>query len=272
MVIKQLLKCKIIILAISLFYSNISLANSHKYIVFNYENDTILEKKDIAESHSMASLTKLMTAFVYLKYKEIYYDKELCYLKIDERDNDNLKHTTTRLQKNKLYSCDELMKVMLIASDNYAASALSRAFGTTHNFINLMNKEAKNNNMLNTFFEDVSGLSNKNRSNLIDLKKMTELVIKNEIIKNISSTKETVAIGKNKQIINIQNTNVLIREDIFLADISKTGYIKESGYNLIFVPKNCKNKIAIITLGHNSSVDRANFVEEKVNNLCNSEI
>ena len=35
----------------------------------------------------------------------------------------------------------------------------------------------------------------------------------------------------------VKNTNKLVREEVFDAAINKTGYIRESGYNLVFVNK-----------------------------------
>ena len=64
----------------------------------------------------------------------------------------------------------------------------------------------------------------------------------------------------------MQNTNRLVREEMFDAAINKTGYIRESGYNLVFVNKHQCNKatIGVISLNNASSGARSNFTRNKL--------
>ena len=42
----------------------------------------------------------------------------------------------------------------------------------------------------------------------------------------------------------LKNTNKLVRDEIFDAAVNKTGYIQESGYNLVFINKHrCKMQL-----------------------------
>ena len=64
----------------------------------------------------------------------------------------------------------------------------------------------------------------------------------------------------------VKNTNKLVREEVFDAAINKTGYIRESGYNLVFVNKNPCNRatIGVISLNNHSSAFRTNFTKGKL--------
>lgn len=62
-----------------------------------------------------------------------------------KEDTDRIKGTGTKLPKNIPISCNELLKAMLVHSDNYAAHALSRAAGISRRqFIKKMNEKPIN--------------------------------------------------------------------------------------------------------------------------------
>lgn len=232
------------------------------YEVYDLNTNKILMSKSESNPHSIASLSKLMTAHVFLKYYTENINK--CVTYISDEDRDTIKNTHTKIYKDKAISCLSLLQLMLLVSDNYAASALANSIPkiTKSQFYNLMNKEALEIGMKNTFFKDSSGLSFENQSTAEDLLKLIKVLMKNEKIKELSGT-YAVNLQNGSKIILFKNSNKLIRDNIYSADLSKTGYISESGYNLIFVPdKVCENKkIAIIIMGAKSSANRANFAQ-----------
>lgn len=232
------------------------------YEVFDLSNGKLLESKNENKTHSIASLTKLMTTYTFIRnYKG---NLNSCVGVITDDDNDELKHTTTRIEKNKTISCYGLLQLMMLVSDNYAASALADSIPgkSRDDFYDLMNQEAQNLGMKNTFYKDSSGLEFENKSTANDLLKLIKASLENENIKYLSS-QYAAEMKVNGKTILFKNSNKLIRDNLYDAELSKTGYIKESGYNLIFVPKKmCENrKIAIIIMGAKSSNNRANFAE-----------
>jgi len=242
--------------------------NNIKYIVFNYKDGNILEENDINIIWPVASLTKLMTAYIFVNNMP---DLKNCTTKITSEDIDLIKKTRTRLAINKPYSCEKLLEVMLIASDNYAASALSRSIPdwSKADFIKKMNSQAKSWGLSNTIFVDSSGLSPKNRSSIKDYKQLTMHIVKNNKISNITSKRQTTAENKLNKKILFKNTNKLISKYGYDAILSKTGYIKESGYNLVHF-SNCSKFIGIIEFGAKSSEQRMNFVKQKLSKYgCN---
>jgi serine-type D-Ala-D-Ala endopeptidase (penicillin-binding protein 7) len=233
-----------------------------KYTVFNYENGQVLEENFADTIWPVASLTKLMTAFIFVNNTP---DLNNCTATITDADIDVTKGTHTKLASNTPYSCKKLLEVMLVASDNYAASALARSVPGWNKpeFVKHMNGQAKNWGMVGTSFVDSSGLSPENRSSVQDYRKLTMNVVKNDYISNISSEHTVGASNKFNKEITYRNSNKLVREYGFDVNLSKTGYIKESGYNLVHLA-DCSTPIGVIEFGARSSDQRANFVKQKL--------
>lgn len=233
------------------------------YEVYDLNDNKILMSYNENEIHSIASLTKLMTAHVFLKYYP--YDLKKCVAEISNDDNDTIKNTHTKILKNKPISCENLLQLMLLVSDNYAASSISRSLPnkSKSDFFDLMNKEARSIGMKNTFYKDSSGLSFENKSTANDLLKLVKVLMKNPKMKQLASL-YGVELNTGEKSIIFKNSNKLIRENIFSADLSKTGYITESGYNLVFVNKHVceKKKIAVVIMGAKNSQARADFAKE----------
>ncbi len=242
--------------------NNFSSIQNIKYAVFNYENGKVYESNSMDVVWPVASLTKLMTAQVFL---DNHPNLENCSATITEADIDNIKGTGTKLGFNKPYSCINLLQVMLVASDNYAASALSRSVPgwSKAKFVNEMNKTAKEFGLQNTNFVDSSGLSPMNRSSVSDYAKLTMHVVRNQVISDLSSSEFVYSNNKWNQKILYRNSNRLIRLNGFDTELSKTGYIRESGYNLVHLA-DCKNNIGVIEFGARSSEQRSNFVKDKL--------
>jgi len=229
------------------------------YSVVDLNSGQYLEEFNAKQIHSIASLTKLMTAYVLLKN---HPNLDTCFAQITDADRDDLKNTKTKMIKNQYMSCKKLMQVMLIMSDNWAASALAKTIpGINYSqFVALMNQQASAWGMKSTSFSDTSGLSPANISTAQDMNSLIWNVSQVKQISSLSAQKELIFINDGGQFSFYKNTNKLIREQNRSALLSKTGYIKESGYNLVFVPEKClKRKIAIVIMGAKSSATRADF-------------
>lgn len=256
---KKILSSLFFIFAINCFAKSPS---PEIYSVVDLSSGNYLEQSNINKIHSIASLTKLMTAYVLIKY---HPNLEACASKVTEDDKDYLKGTKTRMEMNAYISCKKLLQAMLVMSDNWAASALSKTIPgvSSRQFIQLMNAQAKEWGMTSTFFRDSSGLSPENQSTAHNMNTLIYQVSSVKLINDLSSQKDILFVKNNGEMRFFKNTNKLIRESNYQALLSKTGYIKESGYNLIFVPKNCqKQNIALLIMGAKSSATRARFAEK----------
>ncbi|OOH91052.1 D-alanyl-D-alanine endopeptidase [Pasteurellaceae bacterium 15-036681] len=232
------------------------------YVVYDFWNNRILESHNANQVKPIASVTKLMTANVFLENNK---DKN-CKASIQTIDSDFIKGTGTSLPMHTPIPCNELLKAMLVRSDNYAAHALSRSAGMTRaQFIQKMNQKARQLGMNSTSFEDSSGLSSGNVSSAMDLVKLAKYSLNKKVIRDLSNS-PSVIVNTGRQNLYMQNTNALVRDENFTALINKTGYIREAGYNLVFVNRQkCGNAvIGVISLNNRSSGARTNFTRNKL--------
>lgn len=239
-----------------------SVVFAQSYVVYDFTHDRVLESRAPNSVQPIASVTKLMTANVFLENNA----NQNCRIAITEEDTDYIKGTSTKLPKNTPIACNELLKAMLVHSDNYAAHALSRAAGMSRlQFIQKMNEKAKELGMRSTRFSDSSGLSSANVSSVMDLVKLAKYSLGKPQIQELSNT-AAAYIHAGRQNIFVKNTNKLVREELFAAAINKTGYIRESGYNLVFINKNLchQAKIGVISLNNTSSAYRSQFTKTKL--------
>jgi len=209
-------------------------------------NEKILLERNPEESLAIASLTKLMTAFVVFDLKETYNPSQIITI------TENPSIGTNGAEEEKLevgdkLSVGNLLNITLIESNNGAALALSEPVGHEA-FVALMNLYAKNLSMENTRFINPTGLDYRNESNMstaLDLIKLAENIIKKyPQIFEISSQKSFQAVKFNSKNIEedifIENTNELLREVPNIYG-GKTGQTPISSGCLLLVVKNPKD-------------------------------
>ncbi|OOF49608.1 D-alanyl-D-alanine endopeptidase [Rodentibacter trehalosifermentans] len=237
-------------------------AVAQSYVVYDFTRNKVLESRSPNHVQPIASVTKLMTANVFLEHNK----NPRCTTSITNDDDDYIKGTHTKLPKYTPISCNELLKAMLVHSDNQAAHALARSAGMSRlQFIQKMNEKAKQLGMRSTRFADSSGLSNSNISSAMDLVKLAKYSMNKPQIKAFSNMSSAYIQAGGRSVF-VKNTNKLVRENVFDASINKTGYIRESGYNLVFINKHpCRNStIGVISLNNSSSQFRTNFTKAKL--------
>ena len=213
---------------------------------------------------SIASITKLMTAMVTLDAKLPMQEE----ITINGEDVDRLKGTGSRLALGTRLTREELLHLALIASENRAASALSRAYpGGRAAFIAAMNRKAREIGMQHTRFLDATGLHSGNQATAVDLAKLVDAAYRYPLISEISTTasydvsvpgtrvvkvKENGKVRKVKRAVQrhlaFNNTNSLIREGAWDIGISKTGYIREAGHCLVMQTRIAEQKVIIVLL------------------------
>ncbi|MEK7657912.1 MAG: serine hydrolase [Patescibacteria group bacterium] len=217
------------------FFLNCGVSDEVKAVLVKYLNqDAALFELNSNNRWSIASLTKLMTAV--LAIEKIGAEKEI-----------NLPAGRQGI-KEEIYKVSDLIKAMMIISDNNAAEAISDEIGR-EKFVKLMNQKAKELFMTDTIFLNPSGLSFLNQSTVSDLAKLVNYIRANHReIFEISRQKETVITelksGKTKKLISI---NFFAGKPDFLG--GKTGFLEASGRNLISLFNKNGKSILIIILG-----------------------
>lgn len=205
----------------------LSLAASQAIIVDQITGET-LYAKDADAQKPIASITKLMTAMVTLDAKLSLRQK----LQITDEDIDTLRHSRSRLAVGRILSRGQLLQLALMSSENRAASALARNYPRGYDaFIAAMNAKAKSLGMIDTHFEDATGLSDGNVSTAQDLVKLVQAGYEYPLIRKITTTaKYDLQQGR---LVKYKNTNPLFKDKTWQIGLSKTGYIKPSGHCLV---------------------------------------
>ena len=223
----------------------------------------ILFEKNSYNKQSIASLTKLMTAIVWLE-RDGGLNKE-----IEIKNEDIREGGIAYFLAGEKIKAKDLLYAGLIGSSNMAMAALARNTTTsTEEFVSLMNKKAKELGMENTRFKDPTGLDYHNISTASDIYLlMKEAFGRQEIYKATQlSAYNFYPLGKGYPRA-VKNTNWLLNSSLnsgaYKIVGGKTGYIEESNYNLALRVYNSeKNKnIAVIILG--SADKQSRFIEAK---------
>jgi len=211
--------------------SNLPDVRSAKAIVVNQKTGEVIYEKSAGSVSSIASLTKLMTAMVILD-SGVNLDQEI---KVTKADIDRIKRTGSRIPIGSKLTRYELLEFALMASDNRAASALSRSYPTgRQGLVDAMNVKAKKLGMFSTNFRDPTGLHKGNTSTAIDLVKMAQAAYQYPLIRKMTTEPQgEINYGKRNYKIGFVNTNRLVRKGIWNIGLSKTGFIRESGRCLI---------------------------------------
>jgi len=224
------------------------------------KNNTFLYEKNSAAKQPIASLTKLMTALVFLDHNP-GFDKEYV---VDKSDN-------IAGGKNNLFSGDtvkisDLLNTSLVASDNGATMALAHSTGLSEaEFVKAMNEKANKLGLFNTSFSEPTGLSDKNVSTARDVARLAKEALSHEEIKNSTTKKEYNFVTKEGREKKISSTDYLLYDgpstDVNLLG-GKTGYTESAGY--CFVGKfSDKRQDEVISVVLNSNSKNNRFDETK---------
>ncbi len=221
---------------------------------------TILAKNADAVM-SIASITKLMTAMVVLDRGLDLEDR----IVISAEDMDQLKGTHSRLRPGAVLTRNELLLLALMASENRAAAALGRTYpGGLPAFIGAMNDKAMSLGMMNTRFEDPTGLTAANVSTAPDLARMVTAAHEYPVIRQYS-TQDKAQVSVFGQVLQYANTNGLVRGHTWDIGLSKTGFINEAGRCLVMRVRLASKDLVVILLdswGKNSRIGDAQRIKK----------
>jgi D-alanyl-D-alanine endopeptidase (penicillin-binding protein 7) len=224
-------------------------------IVFNPETGQVLFAENAQDRRSIASITKVMTAVVFLED-----NPDLSQQYLIER-GDVRAASTTFLRAGESVRGEDLLHLTLIASDNAAARALARnSHGGTTDFISRMNQKALELGLENTAFTDPSGLHADNVSSAFDLSRLITFAVSDERIGPIMR-KADYSVSTSRRTVTIHNTNRLLGGDMDVRG-GKTGFIYKAGYclaTLLKLPQG--DQVAVVVLGARNNALR--FMETK---------
>ena len=225
-------------------------------VVIDKETGVALFKKNIEEKLPIASLTKLMTALVFLD-SEPDWDKEIKLLKEDEEEGGIF-----YARAGEEVRVEDIFNMMLVGSVNNAAMALARSTEMSQeDFVKKMNEKAQALKLKDTFFADPVGLEPTNVSTSYDVAILLSRALENDKIRETVVKKRYVFSPQNiKKTYYVKNTDELLwgflNEKPYQIIGGKTGYLDEAKYCLAIEVENGGHKIIVVVLGSNEIKDR----------------
>jgi D-alanyl-D-alanine endopeptidase (penicillin-binding protein 7) len=216
-------------------------------IVFNPATGVVLWEQHSQEQRSIASLTKLMTAVVFVA------DQPDLTQVVEVTRPDVSNASVTHLRAGDQIELGELLHLMLIASDNGAARVLARTSdGSTPAFVQRMNDMAKQLGLTNTHYEDPTGLDPNNVSTAYDISHLIAFASSDATIGPIIRTR-IYDVHTEARVIPIHSTDRLLGTGVDVLG-GKTGFINKAGYclaTLLQIPQG--QQVAVVVLGAGSS-------------------
>jgi len=224
-------------------------------IIYDPETNQVLWEEHSQDQRSIASITKMMTATVFLE------DNPDLSQQVTVARSDVFQASTTHLRANDKVSADDLLHLLLISSDNAAARALARVskYGS-EGFVARMNSKAAELGLENTRYADPSGLLSDNLSSAYDMARLITHVSGDERIAAVMRTPEYTVFTQNKirKPITFHSTNHLLGRSDVDVRAGKTGFISKAGYclaTLLRMPDGGP-QVAVVVLGARSNAGR----------------
>lgn len=184
---------------------------SESGIIMEASTGKILFDKNMDEQKSPASMTKIMTMLLTVEAIESG--------KISLEDEVNISANASKmggsqvyLEENSTATVEMLLKSIAIGSANDASVAVAEKIGGTEsNFVNMMNKRAKELGAVNTTFKNPHGLDEEGHlTTAHDLALIARELIKHKEILKLTSTYETTITHKNGKSLWLVNTNKVV--------------------------------------------------------------
>lgn len=219
--------------------------------VMDKNSSIILWKKNAEEVRSIASISKLMTALIFLENNP-GWDKEVTMLPEDET-----RGAINNISRGEIVRAEDLFYTSLVASDNNATKALARSTGVSEKeFVDKMNKKAEELGLLNTEFFEVTGLDERNVSTAVDILNLAKEVFTKEEIKSATTKQNYEFTAVSGKAHKVYSTDHLLNSYLDIV-AGKTGYINAAGYCLVAEVISADGQSIIsVVLGSASNEDR----------------
>lgn len=231
-------------------------SNAKSAILIEATTGEILFEKNSHEKLAPASMTKIMSMLVIIEAIEkgvINWDDKIT---ISENAS-KMGGSQILLEAGEVMTVSDLFKGVAVASGNDAVVALAEAtYGTVSEFVNEMNKKAKELGLKDSNFKNPHGLDEANHySSAYDMSVIAKELIKHEeVLKYTSIYEDYLRKGTDKEFWLV-NTNKLVR---FYngADGLKTGYTDTAGYCLTATAKKDNVRLIAVAMNEPSSSTR----------------
>ena len=218
-------------------------------IVLDPATDAILYEKNAGTSAPCASLTKLMTALVFLEQRPDFTRN----VEVTNAELRGGGHTQLRPGERVLIG--DLLHMSLMCSDNAATRVIVRESGVSlEDYLSQMNKRAAELELADTRFVECTGLDEHNVSTATDVAKLLRAAADHETIRSISTTRK-YEFRTARRSHFIGNTNRLLYSHYEILG-GKTGFINEAGYCLATWVRSEGRDVIAVVLGAPTNATR----------------
>ena len=221
-------------------------------LALDMKTGKILFQKDGFSRRSIASITKLMTALVFLE-SDPDWNKNITITQDDKVNGGRVV-----LKPGEVVNVRDLFRVTLIGSVNSGASALAHATDLSYDeFIIRMNSKAEELGMDDSIFIEPTGIMPENQSTAMNVAILLRTALEEELIREVLTIDEYSFVAVSGQAHRIKNTNKLLESYLDIMG-GKTGYIDEAGFCLVNLVKSqvSPSGIVVVILGAKSEEDR----------------
>lgn len=198
-------------------------------MIMDYNTGLVLYEKNMHERLPMASLTKIMTAVLILENHDL---DEIVTIK---SDFSGLQGVRIWLRRGEQMTVGNLLKALLIPSAGDAAIALAEHHsGTVQDFVEEMNRRAKQMNLVDTYFKNPVGLDEDGHySSAYDLAILSKHALHFSAFRNIvSQSGASIESADGRFSYSFDSTNYLLNSYLDILGV-KTGTTDAAGESLI---------------------------------------
>jgi D-alanyl-D-alanine carboxypeptidase (penicillin-binding protein 5/6) len=235
------------------------------YLVMEATTGKVLEEQNMHEKRAPASMTKLMVAYIVLD-RIAKGENHLTDMVRTSAVASHMGGSRVYLKEGEEFSLEDMMKALMIASANDAAYAIGEFIsGTREDFVDLMNEKAKALGMNDTEFHSPHGLppdkgQKEDLTSCFDMAILARELLKYPKVIEWSSTK-TADFRNGTFILNNHNKLLSRMPEV---DGLKTGYYRETGYNVTVTAKKGDLRFIEVVMGSATWKARDEFAVEKL--------
>jgi D-alanyl-D-alanine carboxypeptidase (penicillin-binding protein 5/6) len=235
------------------------------YIVMEATTGKVLQEQNMHAKRAPASMNKLMVAYIVLDKiakGELHFTDKVR----TSREAAKIGGSQVYLEEGEEFTLEESMKAVMIASANDSTYAVAELIsGSTRNFVELMNETAKSLGMNDTEYHSVHGLppdagETEDLTSCYDMAILARAVMKYPKILEWTSTK-TADFRNGTFILNNHNKLLGRMPEV---DGLKTGFYRETGYNVTATAKKGDLRFIVVVMGSASARARDNFACDRL--------
>lgn len=219
-------------------------------VVMDVRSKAMLWEQNPNDVRPVASITKLVTALVAIDALP-QLDGAVTIQK-----EDYINEGFNSLPIGGVFTASDILTAMLVESNNTAAYSLVRATGKTRDeFVALMNEYVTKLGLTHTSFVDPTGLSADNVSTAAEVLQFAQKAFQEKTIGELTGLKTATVQTTDGRSFTVRSTNQLIGSMVAIVN-GKTGFVNESGYNLVAQSTRDGHPLLAVVLGSATNDDR----------------